>query len=172
MDMKELAAQYRQSAAACRERACALERSLAQCDGGSEAMSLRRRISLLRAMAAETSSTARYLENYYERNDTDGGEKQAGGDGVYEIEELCAAVGRARRGKYANRGRADGQYSQSKAEKYGENVLHTAASHAGDRKTVGRKRIHDKQRIEGRPGENESMSGLYGRRRGAAQIKG
>ncbi len=68
MDLKELAAMYRDSGEKCREHLTILEERLAsQPMSNTERLKLRREICLLAGMARDTIAISNYLENYYER---------------------------------------------------------------------------------------------------------
>ena len=123
MELRELAVQYRQAAADIRKRTALLQEQLSRCsEGSTRAMALRRRINLLSTMAAETSATAKYMENYYERDDRHGrmGEAKLG---ISSFEELCTAIGNAGRGEYAHIGRGAQTGYDSKAAGNGKTVL-------------------------------------------------
>lgn len=172
MDMKELAKQYRDGAAACRERAAELAKALGDhAASGSETMALRRRISILRTMAAETASTARYLENYYERKDNDEQRDKETELGISEVEKLCDALGRGRRRQNANRGRGNRAKPDTQAEGAGEALLHMPDADEGHRGGNGHKSLHRVKKPEKRPGEAEYMHVAGGRGRGAARLK-
>lgn len=172
MDMKELAKQYRQSAAACRSRAAELAGTL---DGNElsagETMALRRRISMLRTMAAETASTARYLENYYERKSGNDSRDTETEFGISEVEKLCNALGRSGRRQNANRGRGNRAQSDTKAAGAGEALLHMSDANERHRAGAGHKSLNRVKKPEKRPGEAEYMHVTGGRRRGSSHMK-
>ena len=108
MSLRILAAQYRESAAKCKERALLLRERLQNGEmGETERMLLRRRVNMLVTMASETAATARYLKNYYGRTDEDGDDQPGTGNGVSEPagpDETLGAGGR--HGPDAGRGAA------------------------------------------------------------------
>lgn len=66
MTLQELALEYRQSGQALRERVRELEPLLSKPElSETQRLELRRRVSILRSMARDTVATARYLQDYY-----------------------------------------------------------------------------------------------------------
>lgn len=68
-DILELAAQYRYTGAACREKLRRAQRALGECGDFSEELRLRRDITMLTAMSRDCTATANYLRGYAERRD-------------------------------------------------------------------------------------------------------
>ena len=74
MGLEELAEEYRESAAVCRERVRLLRQELQQGRvSGSEELTLRRRINMLAEMASQTAAIGCYLRNYYGRSGRNAG---------------------------------------------------------------------------------------------------
>ena len=66
MKLIELSAQYRESGEACKRRASELGRLLSEKNlSEMEKLLLRRRITILSSMAADTLALAGYMANYY-----------------------------------------------------------------------------------------------------------
>ena len=83
MSMEELAEEYRHSAALCRERVRELRAQLETAPASeTERLLLRRRISILVTMAADTAAIAGYLKHYYGRTKRRGDHSLRTGDGI------------------------------------------------------------------------------------------
>lgn len=88
MKLRELSFEYKEAAAACRQRAKELRESMAQCESETEKLLLRRRIAILMQMAGDAAATAKYLYGYYgtEGKQNDGRGKVSGSQTAYQAD--------------------------------------------------------------------------------------
>jgi len=152
MELKELAAQYRESAEKCRARVKQLRAKLnSEACGGQEMLLLRRRINMLIEMAGDTATIAKYLETYYQNGGQNDVQNNAGaGNGVSEHAAADARYGSGcARGADGCRGNLRGIDAAPGAD--GEIILYGAAQHAGDCGYAGYQRFHREQNAEIRP---------------------
>lgn len=98
MTIREMAAEYRDSALRFRGRMAELRRICAEEPmSETERIILRRRICVLDTMERELASTAKYLENYYRRDENDSADgngkkesgEKAGVSGAETVPEAC-----------------------------------------------------------------------------------